>query len=369
MNTTNVHPSTLIRVGAMDSVLSGSALEMSATRAIHDVGYNIRRDLIHSYMAVPGLFCLPMQIDLSFTLDSPEALLLVGNGHISFGSPWMENRRIEDIAQPTGKPRGYDNSLPLGKRVNIRVNYNLNAMQILIDGEVRYHSNKEPYWKSAYFAEQNARGFTVAITATKRACLTLHALSIAQSVEPIPMAAYDAPAPPAAAPSTEKPTFESCIRPLSDEVQAEIMRTVDTLKSLPHLKFKRVIEKHGNKITYVESKLGISYALYLSGKTMHHSFQWYLIANGAPETWHRKANLMEAVLDEIAKTNPALADRVFYNLNECIGCRGTCLARTPYAYQGKEKQTCHGHVFLKMTACDFADVRAFFMALNGIAAN
>jgi hypothetical protein len=58
-----------------------------------------------------------------------------------------------------------------------------------------------------------------------------------------------------------KPTFDSIISKLPDEFKNEIIETDSFLKSLRPMKFKRVIDKNGAKITYVASDFGISYAV------------------------------------------------------------------------------------------------------------
>jgi len=102
---------------------------------------------------------------------------------------------------------------------------------------------------------------------------------------------------------------------------------------------------------------------------MHHSVQWYIITNSKPELWHRKANPLEALLESIETHSPELAARIFYNLNECIGCREQCYAKTPYTYQSEKRLTCHGHIFFKMSPPDFQDVRELFGGLNSMLQN
>lgn len=358
----------LIPNGKVDAAMIDGVLHMTTTRSIHDVGYNIRRDKITSYLSLPGQYSLPMQIDMTLKIDSPEMLLLIGQGHISIGSPWMENRRIEDLAEPTGKPKMYDNSIPLNQFVDITLLLNRKAMQIRINGEERYYSTKERYMKSSRFQAQNTTGVDIGITCTKRAQLIIQSLYITTHEADVPLARglhadgqtalQQDLLPPI------KPTFESCIDALPEPIQHELYETDRFLKTLKHVKFKRVIEKHGNKITYVAPNEGVSYALYLSGNIMHHSLQWYIVTNSKPELWHRKSNLMEETLAAIRQSSPDLADRIFTNLNECIGCRDRCLVRTPYTYQSQTKLTCHGQVFFKMHLPDFQDVRDFFAGLN-----
>jgi len=162
-----------------------------------------------------------------------------------------------------------------------------------------------------------------------------------------------------------KPTFESLLSKLPQEYQKEILQTNSFLLSLRPLKFKRSIDKNGGKITYVASDYGFSYAVNVSGAQSAHHFGWYIVYNGKPETWHRKANDMEEALALIAQTDLPLAERVFYALNDCVGCYGPeCLAKTPYAFNGQKRVACHGRVMLRMCAGDFHDAREFFRCLN-----
>lgn len=367
MKTMTVDLSTMVPKGKVRSEVTNHILKMTTTRAIHDVGYNIRRDKINSFTTIPGQYKLPMRIDMSISIDMPTMLLFVGDGHISFGSPWMENRNIEDIAMPKGKPKVFDNHIEFNEFVDISVIYNLKEMQILINGEERYYSTKERYMKSDSFRKRNKAGFDLGITCTKRADLQIRSIVITEHEDEFPLVHIkksDITPISNEILQTQKPTFESCIEELPPEIHSEIIKTDTFLKSLQNMKFKRMIEKHGNKITYVESNRGVSYAMYLSKNLMHHSVQYYIITNGKPETWGRKDNPLEEVLKEIGKTKPELADRIFYNLNECIGCGEHCMVKTPYSYQSQKKITCHGKIFFKMCLSDFQDIRDFFSELN-----
>jgi len=96
-----------------------------------------------------------------------------------------------------------------------------------------------------------------------------------------------------------------------------------------------------------------------------HNFWWYIIHKGKPETWHRKADYMEESLDEIAKNDMPLSERIFNSFKNCNDCYGeSCLAKTIYAFNGQKKLTYHGRVNLNMRKEDFHDVREFFRRLN-----
>jgi len=162
-----------------------------------------------------------------------------------------------------------------------------------------------------------------------------------------------------------KPTFDKIISALPDEFQSEIIETDGFLKSLRPMKFKRVIDKNGSKITYVASDFGISYSLKVSGGQFSHNFWWYIIHKGKPETWHRKTDYMEEILAEIAKNDIPLAERIFNALKNCDHCYGTrCLAKTVYTFNNETRLTCHGRINLTIHKTDFHDMREFFRRLN-----
>jgi hypothetical protein len=130
------------------------------------------------------------------------------------------------------------------------------------------------------------------------------------------------------------------------------------------MKFKRQVEKNGNKITWVAPEHGFSYAVHPTGDIMTHALSWYIITSGKPETWHRKADHMEEALQRTAESDPALAKRLFDNLSECIGCRRHCMVKTVYTFNGQTKVTCHGLMQFTQSLSDLEDARAFIRQIN-----
>ncbi len=361
----DINLSALIPHGSVDLCVINGQLNMTTTQAIHDVGYNICRSKIHSYALVPGRFHLPFRIDMTAKIDSPEMLILIGDGHITVGSPRMENRRIEDIAEPVGKPRHYHNSVNYNQFFQITMVFNREEMQILINGAQRYYSTKERYMKSV-----SLEAFPIAITCTKRVQMSISSIKVTEYEHKAPITHFadtDTVTPELI--TKDKPTFQSCIENLPPSIKQEIIKTEEFLKKLKHLKFKRTIDKYGNKFSFLASSHGVSYAVYLNGELMHHSFQWYIVTNSTSDKWHRKADMLEETLEALQVQTPELADRIFYNLNECIGCRENCLARSPYTYKSRKKISCHGHVVFKMLPSDFQDVRDFFAELDMVVAD
>ena len=357
--------------GATELSFADGVLNMTVTRAIHTCGYNFNRNKIGSYASLPGAYRLPLCIDLYARADIPAIFLLLGDGQISIGSPWMENHRIDDPLLPKGKPRMYDNHIPFDKPFHASVFLGASEMQILINGEERFYSNREPYMKALRTGKAENGLIPIAITCTKHSALRVLGITVTEleggaalnRTGPAPQDSYIP-----LTPLTEKPSFEGCIQELPTEIQQEIRDTELFLKALPHIKWRRTLEKHGNKITYVASALGVSYAVYVGGGVMHHSLQYYLVANSAPDQWHRRGNSLEKVLDFLRSTNPPLAARIWGHLNECIGCFPQCLARSPYQFQSEKKLSCHGQVVFHMRPADFQDVRDFFSAVNTLLA-
>ena len=166
-----------------------------------------------------------------------------------------------------------------------------------------------------------------------------------------------------------KPTFNLILEELPPDFREEVIETDAFMKALRPLKMKRMVEKHGTKITYVASDFGVSYALRVSPGEYAQIINWYIVYNGKAETWHRKADDMEEALLEAAKSDPARAARIFQALQECNDCHGErCLVKTPYRFDGQGKLTCHGRVKLPIRREDFEDARAFIRDVNTVAA-
>jgi hypothetical protein len=242
-------------------------------------------------------------------------------------------------------------------------------MQILINGEERYYSKKERYMKAPEFREMNKEGLELKIACDKLVNLCIKSFSITEYDNTCHILHTGLELPSAITENNtfspgEKPTFDKCISLLPEKIQSEIVKIDEYLKAIRPLKFKRLIEKHGSKITYVASDYGVSYAIYLSNDIFDHSLQWYIITNGKPETWHRKADMMEETLNRLARKTPDFAERMFNNLDDCVGCYNNCMVKTGYRLQDKQRNACHGKLKFKMSISGFEDVRAFINEIN-----
>lgn len=363
----NIDFNSIFSKGHVIKEIKDEMLHITTTQRL-STNFNKENMTVKSFIYLSDTYKLPLRIDFTIKIDSPGFYFFLGNGHLNFGTPWSDNRRIDDIVQPNYKPRFFHNHIPIDEFVNISVIYDLKAMQILINDEERFYSEKEKYMKSELFKEHNEIGFMVKIACNKRTNLILESLSITEYDKmaeithtnknlPKPITRNEAVEP------EQKPKIETCISFLSNEIRSEIFRTDDFLRSLTPMTFKRKIEKYGNKITYLASEFGFSYALYPSNDIMYHSLSWYIITSSKPEFWHRKADMMEATLNKLGKTSPEFAEKMFLNLRECIGC-SKCKVKTLYEFKGKKKLSCHGIMEFKMCVSDFEDVRAFIYALN-----
>lgn len=66
----------------------------------------------------------------------------------------------------------------------------------------------------------------------------------------------------------------------------------------------------------------------------------------------------------LAHTLPDFAERMFYSLEDCVGCYTNCLAKTGYRFGEKQKCVCHGKLKFKMSESGFEDVRIFVDEIN-----
>lgn len=312
--------------------------------------YRCRNATVHSYLEAEGSYRFPLRIDMTVSIDAPSFCMMFGDtGRINFCSTWDDNRRISDISEPPveGKPRFFANQMSLNTPTEITVICNLKSMQILVNGEQRYYSTKEKYMKSPDFPGLNAAGFPLRLSCLKRTGVTLHSFVVTESETDFEIVKQeDTPEPvlqnipllPG-----EKPDFDDMIANLPEGIRLKVMEMDGFLRSFKPMKFKRTLEKNGNKIYYNASKPGVSYTIYLSRELLTHTLR---IPNG-----------FEAMLDRLSAEDTAFADRIFSYLRDCAGCYGPgCGARTPYTFHGKTKQSCHGRIDFKMSVSEFDDV-------------
>ncbi|OPX43316.1 hypothetical protein CLHUN_28640 [Ruminiclostridium hungatei] len=371
MTVHNIDLKTFVANGQVECEHKEKLLYVRTQRAIPTQRFDAEHLSINSHIFLPGRFKLPLRIDLTAKIDAPGLYILLGKGHVNFGTLCSDNRRMDDIAAPARKTMSFHNHMDMNEFTDISLIYDFNQMQVLINGEERYYSNKERYMKAKAFSEMNKEGFELKLACDKLVNLCIKSVTITEYGDKTPISRQegDLPAPimkNLAIAVGEKPAFEKCISLLPLDIQSEIVKMDEYLKSLKPFKFKRQLEKNGNKITYVAPDYGFSYAIYLSNDIFDHSLQWYLITNGKPETWHRKADLMEETLDRLTQRAPDLAGRMFHSLDDCVGCYRDCLAKTRYKLQDKQKIVCHGKLKFRMDSTGFEDVRTFIEGIKAI---
>ena len=307
-----------------------------------------------------------MKIDMTIRMDAPLMLLKVGDGYISFNSPWQDNRKIDDFLKPSGKPNlassnAFDNGLPAGQFADISIIINRKSLQVSIDGEVRYHTAKLPYMK-----QKELPSLELAIVPPKLAPLMIKAISLTESEADFALAPVEEKV--VSKPDASvRATFDAVVTALPDALQRELLALDLFIRGMRPLKFKRSVEKHGNKISYVASDFGCSYVFSVSGTQSTQHFGWYLVANGKVENWHVKHDSMEMLLARIDDIDSERAARLFRALNDCVGCYGVgCLARRQYGFAGRRRTACHGRAVLGTSLMDFQDVHALLMDVNAL---
>jgi hypothetical protein len=368
----NIDLATLTPYGEAKIKSTSRTLDLWTTHSITSIAFNLYGDSYKKhYVSLPETYHLPFRVDMTVSLDFPLFIMLIGGGHITFASTWQDNRKIEDIAKPSGKPNqdhnSYNNSLPFTQYADISVTYNFDEMQILINGEERFYSRKQAYMRVKTLKEQNTEGFSIKLAVSKLSTLNIKNITVTEFDEkaPVTRGAFEIIKPQPMNGERPKPTFENVISGLPQESRNEVIKTDSFLMSLYPVKFKRMVDKNGGKISYVASDFGFSYMVNVSGVESSQNFGWYIVTGGKPETWYRKADYMEETLAEITRSDAPLAERIFYALNDCVSCCGQkCLAKTPYAFYGQKKVTCHGRVVLRMYSSDSQDARGFFLHLN-----
>lgn len=371
MKTHHIDLSTLQPSGAISMDLSGEFLRFTTTRRLSN-DFETEGLPLNASLNLPSVYRLPFRIDLRLTLDAPTFIVCIGDGHVSFATPWSDNRHLGDLIRPDRKPRAFYNHVPLHELVDMQITFDLHAMQIKVNGEVRFHSITERYMRAKTLTERNLAGFPIRLACAKHTNVTIHQLTVTEYEAPIGLSQGNQPLPapiegnPAIV-NGQKPTVEVCLSLLPEDIRQRVLDMDHFLRTLRPMKFKRQVEKNGNKITWFAPEQGFSYAVHPTGDIMTHALSWYIITSGKPETWHRKADHMEEALQRTAEDDPDLAKRLFDNLSECIGCRRHCMVKTAYTFNGQTKVTCHGLMAFTQSLSDLEDARAFILQINNLA--
>jgi len=214
-------------------------LDFWTTHSITSIAFNLYGDSYKKhYVPLPGTYRLPFRVDMIVRLDFPLFIMLIGGGHVTFASPLQDNRKIEDIVKPSGKPNqdhnSYNNSLPFGEYADISVTYNFNEMQILINGEERFYSRKQAYMRVKTLKEQNTEGFSIKLAVSKLATLNIKTITVTEFDEkaPVTRGAFEEKRLQPIEQERPKPTFASVISGLPQESRNDVREFFHHLNTL-----------------------------------------------------------------------------------------------------------------------------------------
>ena len=310
---------------------------------------------------------------MTINMDSPALYVLLGKGHLNFGS-FMDNRCIGDIVEPDTKTHSFYNQINIGKDVRLSILYGINFIQIIVDDEIRYFSKKEKYMKSPLFAPLNVEGFVLKIACAKHTQLCLKKLHITEfdtpELTPLPqnnvltgqILSID---------KKVKSDFEECLLMLSPTLADEIRLTDNYLRKTKDLLIKRKVEGTSKacKINYVSAH-GFSYAIHISENTMNHFFWWYMVSNHKFQEKYmgRKNDLTAETFARMYSIAPDISERLFSYYDDCVNCGTNCSVKTIYELNGKKKTVCHGKMLMNMNVTTLSDVRFMIDAIRCVTA-
>lgn len=331
-----------------------------------------------SYICIPGKFKLPLKIDIRVKMDSPSMYVVLGKGHLTFGTSFLDNRRIGDIIEPDiKKTSAFDNSMEANIPYDISIMYGLKFLQVNINGKERYFSKKEKYIKSPLLNQLNQEGFELKIAGSKQNCLSISSIVVTEfdcdelsNPHPIENTENYAKIN-LSVDKTAKSDFEECISKLSEELQTETRELNQYLLGNKMLKIKRKIEgtSEACKISYVSSH-GFTYGIHISDSIADHFFWWYMVSNNRYQDKYmgRKNDFTIETLNKVKDVSPDIADQLFSYYDECFGCNINCSARTVYEFAGNKKTVCHGKMIMTMKIETFKNLHFLFQALTDILA-
>ena len=348
----------------------GGGFFLSATKSIR--GYYLPTRPLSSCVTISKRFRLPLKINMTLNMPLPGLHLLLGEGHISFGT-MADNRSLSDIAESDKKrPKHFNNRISLAEDNEITILYGLKFMQIIVNDETRYFSKKEKYMRSKLFADMNEAGFELSISTDKFAEATLKKMTVEEyDTEPDTVPINNEIT------STNfniskgvKASFEECISLLAPMLQEEIIKTDRFLMKQNELKIKRKIEGDhlGCKITYISNVHGFSYSLRIHENLMSHYFWWYMVANHKfdDKFMGRKNDLTDLTLKNIYELLPDIAERLVDYYAKCDGCKQTCSVKTVYELNNKKFLSCHGQMQMNMNLQTFSDFKFMIDLLKNL---
>jgi len=200
---------------------------------------------------------------MTLHMPQPGLHLLLGDGHISFGTQ-ADNRSLSDIAEPDNKkPKHFNNRTDLVNDNEITVLYGLKFMQIIVNGETCYFSKKEKYMRSVHFVDMNKAGFELKIGTDRFAEVTIKKMTVEEyDVEPdtIPIN-NEIRGANVIINKDAKSSFEDCISLLEPKLQEEIKNLTAEREKLGVFKGKQKkeidaqIEPKSKEVAQIQSRI------------------------------------------------------------------------------------------------------------------
>jgi hypothetical protein len=86
----SIKPAELRPKGAVHAVAEGDILRFTTLRRIPSE-FDRENLRVHHRVALPGLWHLPLRLAFSVRIDEPGFYVLLGDGHVSLGTPWSDN--------------------------------------------------------------------------------------------------------------------------------------------------------------------------------------------------------------------------------------------------------------------------------------
>ncbi len=83
--------------GQVGCEYKGTMLYMTTYRTIPTQRFDAEHLSVNSYIYLPERYRLPLRIDMTLKIDAPGFYILLGKGHINFGTLWSDNRRMDDM--------------------------------------------------------------------------------------------------------------------------------------------------------------------------------------------------------------------------------------------------------------------------------
>jgi len=309
------------------------------------------------YVTVPGQYKLPLRVDMTVKTKfirtnqiASQLTLYIGRGQVYFNGG--HTSAVDVLTADKIEPNIIcHNDIPLGEFADISVIFGHEMMWATVNDKVCFVSNKAAYVKLLH-ENHSMKGVLIAVCGGTDTKLTVKSFAVVEyeNDEPdIPQELINLP---------ELSQFELFVKGLPSAIHERLLKLDEYLLTdmKTSMKFRRTIDKT-NHLLY-SSPCGFQYTIREFGVGEEHETRWVQ----SP----KKPDLTNQVMQELKKTYPEFADKIFRKFQICNPHSRFCERRTTVELNDEFINVCMSKIHFQMHPQDFDDVKRYITAVNKV---